>query len=329
MNDSFVLLAAVFAAFAAGLAIAALAWWIHLRRAAPPTAADAAPKRTRAPLILLAASAGLLASVAVLYALSDRTPTPPPVAQNATAPTPAVDALAASLGVKPGALPAAGAPDVTAARQGGDLPVMTERLEKRLKEKTPDDRAGWALLARSYVALGRDADAIAAFEKAGGAASSDELLRSEFEATKKRVAGGGVAAPTAPSAAPAASAASPVAPADTKVLLGGKVELAKGMEAPQGKHSALFIIVRDGEQTGAPLATKRLAATAFPMNFELTDADSMLPGQKLSAAKNLTIRARLSQSGDATAQPGDIESEPQSVTVGKTALTLPLSKRRA
>jgi cytochrome c-type biogenesis protein CcmH len=198
---------------------------------------------------------------------------------------------------------------------------MTERLANRLKEKTPDDRAGWALLARSYVELGRDVEAIVAFEKAGAAASSDELLRTEFDAAKKRAAGGASAA-----SATTATGATP-APA-TAVLLSGKVELAKGMDAPQGKSAAVFVIVRDGEAAGAPLAAKRIAATAFPVNFALSDEDSMLPGQKLSAAKKLSIRARLSQSGDAAPQPGDLESEAQSIAVGKAGLALQLSKRR-
>jgi len=323
MNDSFVLLAAVFGAFAAGIAIAAIAWWFNVRRSAlaPSESATDAPKRTRAPLVLLAVAGGLLASVAVLYAVTDRTPTPPPVAMSgAASATPAVDALAASLGVKgstSAASPMGGAP----APAGGDLAAMTERLAKRLKEKTPDDRAGWALLARSYVELGRDVEAIVAFEKAGAAASSDELLRSEFDAAKKRAAGGASAAsaPTATGATPALA---------TAVLLSGKVELAKGMNAPQGKSAAVFVIVRDGEAAGAPLAAKRIAATAFPVNFALSDEDSMLPGQKLSAAKKLSIRARLSQSGDAAPQPGDLESEAQSIAVGKADLALQLSKRR-
>jgi cytochrome c-type biogenesis protein CcmH len=326
MNDSFVLLAAVFGAFAAGIAIAAIAWWINVRRIVSntPNADEHAPKRTRAPLVLLAVAGGLLASVAVLYAVTERTPTPPPAAMSGAAgATPAVDALAASLGVK-GSAPISQPMGVAAAPAGGDLAAMTERLAKRLKEKTPDDRAGWALLARSYVELGRDVEAIVAFEKAGAAASSDELLRSEFDAAKKRAAGGTSAAGAATT--PAATGALPAVA--TAVLLSGKVEMAKGMDSPQGKSAAVFVIVRDGEAAGAPLAAKRIAATAFPISFALSDEDSMLPGQKLSAAKKLSIRARLSQSGDAAPQPGDLESEPQSINVGKTDLTLQLSKRR-
>ena len=326
MNDSFVLLAAVFGAFAAGIAIAAFAWWFNVRRTlsnAPSTDKNF-PKRTRAPLVLLAVAGGLLASVAVLYAVTDRAPTPPPMAQSGSAgATPAVDALAASLGVKGGAT-AASSMSVAAAPAGGDLAAMTERLAKRMKEKTPDDRAGWALLARSYVELGRDTEAIVAFEKAGAATSSDELLRTEFDAAKKRAVSS--ASATSPASAVGSTGLTPVA--ETAVLLSGKVALAKGMDAPQGKNAAVFVIVRDGESAGAPLAAKRIAASTFPLSFALSDEDSMLPGQKLSGAKRLSIRARLSQSGDAAPQPGDLESEAQSVAVGKADLALQLTKRR-
>ncbi len=324
MNDSFVLLAAVFGAFAAGIAIAAIAWWLNARRTAS-ISSDVAPKQTRTPLVLLAVAGGLLASVALLYALADRGPTPPPTAQfGAAGATPAMDALAASLGVKSSST-VASPMGVAAVPAGGDLAAMSERLAKRLKEKTPDDRAGWALLARSYVELGRDVEALVAFEKAGAAASSDELLRSEFAAAKKRAASGASPAAAVTAAVTAAGAAPAMSNA---VLLSGKVELAKGMDAPQGKSASVFVIVRDGEAAGAPLAAKRIAAAAFPVSFALSDEDSMLPGQKLSAAKKLSIRARLSQSGDAAPQPGDLESEAQSVSVGKTNLALQLSKRR-
>lgn len=58
--------------------------------------------------------------------------------------------------------------------QGGDdnerqmiegLNTLMERLKKKL-EQNPNDAAGWAMLARSYMAMERYADAVPAFEKA-------------------------------------------------------------------------------------------------------------------------------------------------------------------
>ena len=64
----------------------------------------------------------------------------------------------------PGALdPAAiAAPAQMTAR---DIEAMVERLAARMKE-SPDDVRGWAMLGRSYLMLGRPAEASAAYERA-------------------------------------------------------------------------------------------------------------------------------------------------------------------
>jgi cytochrome c-type biogenesis protein CcmH len=45
------------------------------------------------------------------------------------------------------------------------LDALSERLKKKL-EQNPNDGVGWALLARSYVEIGRHADAVPIYEKA-------------------------------------------------------------------------------------------------------------------------------------------------------------------
>ncbi len=57
-------------------------------------------------------------------------------------------------------------PGEAAAPRGGDLVVLTERLAHRLTTRDTEDGEGWALLGRSYAVLGRNDDALAAFERA-------------------------------------------------------------------------------------------------------------------------------------------------------------------
>jgi cytochrome c-type biogenesis protein CcmH len=61
-------------------------------------------------------------------------------------------------------MPAAPAPAATAAPPA-DPAAMVARLAARL-ERQPEDVAGWLMLARSYRALGRDSDALAALKRA-------------------------------------------------------------------------------------------------------------------------------------------------------------------
>lgn len=318
MSDSFVLVAAVLVAFAFGLALAAAFWWFSVRRQRA-VAEDGAVGEIggRKPLLIAVVAAGLLASVGVLYAVGDRSKRAAgssPVISGST--NPAVGALAASLGMAGGG-PSATAGTVAVAPNGGDLEAMTERLAKRLREKTPDDRDGWALLARSYVELGRDADAVAAYERTGDMLKSDPAVKSEYAAAKARTAG------TAPGAAPAKAAA-----ADAP-LITGKIEIDAAMRAHASSSGFVFVIARARGQAGAPVAARRLPLSAFPINFSLSDADSMLPAQKLSSMQSAEVLARLSATGDAAPQKGDLESPVQTIKVGEQNAVLRLSKQRS
>lgn len=66
-----------------------------------------------------------------------------------------------------------------------DIETAVAMLEKRLRDETPADAEGWTMLGGSYVALGRPADAIDAYQKAidltGGADSTALLGRAEAE----------------------------------------------------------------------------------------------------------------------------------------------------
>ena len=56
---------------------------------------------------------------------------------------------------------------------------MIDKLAARLKDK-PDDAAGWAMLARSYGALGRADEAVAAYAKAAALSKDDAGLLADY-----------------------------------------------------------------------------------------------------------------------------------------------------
>ncbi len=72
--------------------------------------------------------------------------------------------------------------------------------------------------------------------------------------------------------------------------------------------ATVFVIARDPERPGPPLAVKRLTAGDLPARIELTDADAMLPGRGLKGAETLELVARVALGGSATAVVGDMES---------------------
>ena len=319
MTDSFVLVASVLTALAIGIAIAATAWWLSTRTRSAAAAASGVPipGGTRAPIVLMFIAAGLLASVGVLYGLSS-SPTQSKSGNNAAGgvATPAVSALAASLNL--GNASSAALSAASAAPKGGDLDVMTERLAKRLRERTPDDHESWALLARSYVELGRDSDAVAAYERTGPLLKSDAALKAELDAVKARVG-----APVTK-----AALADSVASATDAPVLSGTVDVSPALKAKLPKSGFIFVIARMDGQAGAPLAAKRIPMSALPMKFVLTDADSMLPGQKLSGVKSVSLSARVSETGDAVPSSGALESKKETVAVGGKDIALVLTTQR-
>lgn len=125
------------------------------------------------------------------------------------------------------------------------------------------------------------------------------------------------AAPTAsPQAATAAPGSVPV-----------RVTIAPALAGKVAPGTPLFVLARDPTNPGPPLAAKRLANVAFPLDVVLTDADAMAAGRTISSAKQLTIVARFSTSGMPMASSGDLYGEvrydpatgrPVELTIDKT-----------
>ena len=55
-----------------------------------------------------------------------------------------------------------------------------------------------------------------------------------------------------------------------------------------------------------PLAVLRVPASELPRAFTLDDTMAMSPAMKLSTAGDVVIEARVSKSGNAAPQPGDL-----------------------
>jgi cytochrome c-type biogenesis protein CcmH len=72
--------------------------------------------------------------------------------------------------------------------------------------------------------------------------------------------------------------------------------------------ASVFVIARVPGGPPMPVAAEKHAVAELPFTASLDDADSPMPTQKLSALREVEVIARLSMSGDATPQPGDLES---------------------
>lgn len=83
--------------------------------------------------------------------------------------------------------------------------------------------------------------------------------------------------------------------------------------------AAVFVIARIPGGPPMPVAVEKHPLSALPDTVTLDDADSPMPTQKLSSLKEVEVFARLSRSGDAVPQQGDVTSKPQRIALPAAA----------
>lgn len=115
---------------------------------------------------------------------------------------------------------------------------------------------------------------------------------------------------TPPSTAPAATATA--ATSDAATSAGPQVTVEVSLDpklrdkAPAG--ASVFVFARAASGPPMPLAVQRLTVADLPAKVVLTEAMSMMPTMKLSQFPQVVIGARISASGNAKAQSGDLQT---------------------
>jgi cytochrome c-type biogenesis protein CcmH len=260
-----------------------------------------------------------------------------------------------------------------------DVDKMVAGLAAKL-ENEPDNLQGWAMLARSYKAMHRPADAERAFEKAIAFVEKDPQLLSEYAdllASKTGNLSGrpeqliaqalaldpdhlqslwlaGTAAfnrndytkavehwqralrQLPPDSEDAQMLSSIIGEAKQKMGAGkvsagsaslrGRIELAAALKAQAAPSDTVFIVAREVGGGPMPLAAKRVRVADLPVDFTLDDGDALSPARNLSSAKSVQIEARISKSGDAKSQPGDLSGTAGPVKPGAKGLRLSIDK---
>ncbi len=93
------------------------------------------------------------------------------------------------------------------------------------------------------------------------------------------------------------------------------VSLAPALAQKLGNQTTLFVFARKPNGPPMPLAVARLPASDLPATVTLTNAMSMSPQLDLSSAQEVVIGARLSATGQALPQRGDLEGSSKPVRV--------------
>jgi cytochrome c-type biogenesis protein CcmH len=277
------------------------------------------------------------------------------------------------------------------AEKNAEKPMTQESVEKMVAEfaakmeKEPDNLKGWAMLARSYRILGRNAEAEKAYARAGSFVDADPQLLADYADVLAANANGNFAgkplqlinkalaldpnnllalwlsgtaafnvqnykaavqswerlakqlpAESVEARAIAASIAEArskggLSPASAPVLsnkgVSGQVDIALDLKAKIKSGDVLMVIARKpGERM--PVAVLKTAVTAFPMSFVLNDALAMSPNALISQLPEVLLEVRISKTGMAMPEAGDLISKPQTIKVGTTNARLMIDQVR-
>ena len=277
------------------------------------------------------------------------------------------------------------------AEKNAEKPMTQESVEKMVSEfaakmeKEPDNLKGWAMLARSYRILGRNAEAANAYARAGSFVDSDPQLLADYADVLAANADGnfagkpqqlinkalaldpnnllalwlsGTAAFNAQNYKAAVQSWEKLAkqlppdtdetraitasiaearskgglpPASAPVIsnqgVSGQIGISSELQSKVKAGDTLMVIARKpGERM--PVAVLKTAVAAFPMNFVLNDALAMSPNALISQLPEVSVEVRISKTGMAMPESGDLISAPQTIKVGTTNARLMINQVR-
>ena len=200
--------------------------------------------------------------------------------------------------------------------QGRSLRGRPYELAREALRIDPKNRKALALAGTAAADAGDFAAAIGHWQRLAAELPADSADHAQVQAilTEMRgrasTAGKPVpAAPTAvakvPAAAPPVAVATAPATAPTSSVT-GSVSVAPAMAGNVSGSETLFIFARAENGPRVPLAVLRKTARDLPLQFALDDSQAMSPGMNLSSAASVRIEARISRTGNAVPQPGDL-----------------------
>ncbi len=163
----------------------------------------------------------------------------------------------------------------TAAMERGDYPLAVRYWEKLLAEipsGSPDAKMVEEGIqqARTFMGMKKGGKAAPALEQINEAANS-----------KPQAAG--------------------------KERITGTVTLSDALKSKADPEDTLFVLARAAQGPKMPLAILRKQVKDLPLTFSLDDSMAMAPEMKISGFDQVVVIAKISKSGNAMSQPGDMQ----------------------
>ena len=104
--------------------------------------------------------------------------------------------------------------------------------------------------------------------------------------------------------------------------VGGRITLSQAIVSKASPQDTVFVVARAQNGPRIPLAVLRKRVADLPFEFTLDDSLAMSPELKLSAFSEVVVTARVSKSGNAIPQSGDLQGASSPVKVGARGLQI-------
>ena len=229
--------------------------------------------------------------------------------------------------------------DALAVKNGRLLDGEPTALLDRALQLEPDNLKALALAGTAAFNRGDYATAVKHWDRVVriGPANGQlvEMVRSGAAEARERgklpAAAAAAAATTTPVAVPAvatsASVSAPLSAGAADPGITGTVRLSAALKSQAAPEDTVFIFARPAEGARMPLAIVKKQVKDLPFAFKLDDSQAMSPAAKLSGTKRVIVGARISKSGQAMPQPGDLEGLSAPVDVGVAGLVVEIKTR--
>lgn len=108
----------------------------------------------------------------------------------------------------------------------------------------------------------------------------------------------------------------------------GRVTLSEKLKSKTSPEDTVFVFARALEPGKPPLAILRKQVKDLPFDFSLDDSMAMSPAMSLSTVKEAKVGARVSKSGNAMTQPGDLQGLTATVAVGAKGIKVEINEAK-
>ena len=209
--------------------------------------------------------------------------------------------------------------DAVAAQKGTIGNPESLALIDRALAADPKHPKALALAGTAAYDRGDFAGAVVRWQKIADTLPAGSELLSQVQASiaeaKERMGGG------ASSKAPMATGTTSPAAADASAVA-GTVSLDPSLAGQAAPDDTVFVFARAAEGPRMPLAVKRARVADLPLTFRLDDSMAMSPAAKISSSHSVVVSARVSKSGNAMPQPGDLSGESKAIAPGTSGIVI-------